>query len=463
MKPIEHALVSPVAPLRPAAPRRAAPALACLLVLAVAACATQPPPGVSPDLLAARASADPAHALDLLRQQGERFAHVPFLPGNQTKLLINGPTAFAALAEAIRGARTRIDMETYEFDKQAGGQFATLLAEARQRGVEVNLIYDAWGSSDTPSEIFTQLRQAGVRVLEYNPLAPNSRVPIDLNARDHRKLLCVDGALAITGGVNISRVYENAPTPAARQAAARPDAAPKATTDDPNDEAWRDTDVRIVGPVTAQFETYFMQTWRAQHGPPLAPPPAAPAPAPGGVLVQAIDGAPDNGKPLIYRTLLAAMALSQHSVHLTTGFFVPTPDMVRGLQEAARRGVDVDVIVPGRSTSSMALAGGRASYQDLLDAGVKIHEFQGRVLHAKTAVIDGAWTAIGSSNLDWRSTVWNNEIDAIILSPAFGGEMEQVFVADIAVSKTIEPAQWARRGLAERLAELRARIMAKLL
>ena len=274
------------------------------------------------------ASAEPTRHLELMREQGERFAHVPFLPGNRVELLIDGPAAFAALTDAIRSARTRIDMETYEFDDTAGAEFGDVLLRARRRGVEVNLIYDAWGSSDTSSALFNRLRQGEVHVLEYNPLAPNARVPIDINARDHRKLLCVDGKVAITGGVNINRMYQNAPDhPAA----------------DPDEAAWRDTDVRIEGPVVAQFEHYFMATWRQQKGPVLADPPRAPPALPGGIRVQAIDGAPDNGRPLIYRTLLAAIALSRTSVHLTTGFFVPTPELVHAMEAAARRGVDVQV------------------------------------------------------------------------------------------------------------------------
>src|ERR1700712_2419616 len=122
-------------------------------------CAAEPPPGVSPDLLSAKADADPARSLELMREQGERFAHMPFLAGNRATLLIDGPASFAALKEAIRSARTRIDMESYEFDDKAGGEFADVLLAARRRGVEVNLIYDAWGAVDTPAALFDRLRQ----------------------------------------------------------------------------------------------------------------------------------------------------------------------------------------------------------------------------------------------------------------------------------------------------------------
>ena len=383
-----------------------------------------------------------------MRQQGERFAGVPFLPGNRVKLLVDGPASFAALADAIRSARTRIDMESYEFDAKAGGQFADLLIAARARGVEVNLIYDAWGAKDTPGALFDRLRAGGVRVLEFNPLHPNDRVPVSINKRDHRKQLCIDGRLVVTGGVNISAVYENAP---------------KAGNTDPEQQAWRDTDVVIEGPVVAQFERYFMETWRSQNGPALADPPPTPQTKLGDTTVQAIDGSPDSDQPLIYRTLLAAITLSQKSIHLTTGFFVPTPDTSDALIAAARRGVDVQIVVPRLSDSTAAVAAGRAKYGDLLEAGVVIHERLGRVLHAKTAVIDGAWTAVGSSNLDWRSTVWNNEIDAIILGQDFGSQMETMFKGDVAKSRTITLENWRRRGVGERFREIKAKLVEQLL
>jgi cardiolipin synthase len=416
--------------------------------LLLSGCASPPILGADPDLLAAEAEADPARSLDLLRQQEERIAHKPFLPGNRVDLLVNGPASFTALADAINSAKTRVDMESYEFDAQAGNQFADLLLAARARGAEVNLIYDAWGAFDTPASLFDRLRQGGVRVLEYNPLVPNSRVPVKLNHRDHRKLLCVDGRVAITGGVNISKVYEN-PT-------GRP-------LQDPDKAAWRDTDIRIEGPVVAQFEHYFQETWRDQHGPALPAPPPTPGTPRGPALVQAIDGAPSNGQPLIYRTLVAAIALAQHSVHLTTGFFAPTPDLAHAIEAAARRGVDVQIVVPSHSDSGAALEAGRGDYAAMMRAGVVIHERLHRILHAKTAVIDGAWSAVGSSNLDWRSVVWNNEIDAIILDPGFGARMEALFAADVAESRTIDPVAWSHRGLGERFDEWSAQLVQSLL
>ena len=427
--------------------------VASLATALLVRCAPTPvPPGLDAEVLRvnglAQSGAEPADSVALMRRQGELYARQPFLPGNRVDLLVDGPATFAAMREVIAAARVRIDMESYEFDDQAGGEFANLLTAARARGVAVNLIYDAWGAHDTKPAIFDDLRRAGVQVLEYNPIRPNHRVPIDVNRRDHRKLLCVDGHVCIAGGVNISKVYENAP-------------APRGT--DPDDQAWRDTDVRVEGPVTAQFERFFADTWREQHGRPLPPAPPPPPASTGGLLVQAIDGAPEDGQPLIYRTLLASIALAQRSVHMTTGFFVPTPDMLHVLEAAARRGVDVQLIVPGESDSTMALWAGRARYGELLDAGVRLHERQARILHAKTAVIDGAWSAIGSANLDWRSAIWNNEIDAIILGPEFGRRMEALFDADRARSHPIDDTAWHRRGPVQRVQELRARLLSRFL
>ncbi len=411
-------------------------------------CAVQPAPapGIAP--LVRKVDAHPNDAVPAMRAICERIAGRPFVPGNHVQLLINGPASLLALGAAIAAARRRIDMESYEFDDTAGGAFGDALLAAKQRGVAVHLIYDGWGTLTTPSALFDRLRKGGIDTLDYNPLLPGVRLPFDVNSRDHRKLFIADDRVVITGGVNISRVYVNPPGVHAA---------------DPDDEAWRDTDIRIEGPVAAQFEQVFAGTWRRQAGKALPPPPAPPPAFADGAPVLAIAGTPAAGKPQIYQALLAVIGLARKSVHLTTGFFAPTGDLLHALEAAARRGVDVQIIVPGRSTSAVTLEAGRADYGGLLAAGVGIHEFHGRILHAKTAVIDGAWTAVGSSNLDWRSTVWNNEIDAIVLSRGVGAEMNRVFASDLAASVRITRQGWARRGLSERLSELGASLMQSLL
>ena len=428
--------------------RRVVSCAGLLLVLALGGCVSPPP--VDADIAAAMRHADAQNRIGLLREQDERISGRPFTAGNRVELLRNGPATFAAMEQAIESATRRIDMESYTFDKQAGTQFADLLLAKRAQGVKVHLIYDAWGSMDTPPALFAKLRAGGIRVVEFNPLRPNSRVGVDLNRRDHRKLLVVDDAVAITGGVNISRVYEKGPPPPGTPATA-------------STLPWRDTDIRISGPVVAQFERLFQQTWHEQHGPPISPPPPTPGFIRGHAQVLAVDGLPSKNEPAIYRTLLVAIALAHRSVHLTTGFFAPTPELRHTLEAAARRGVDVRIIVPAHSTSSMAIAAGRAAYGDLLEAGVHILERHGVVLHAKTAVIDGDYSIVGSSNLDWRSVVFNNEIDAVVIDQDFGKQMEALFRADAARSREIHLRAWEARPLGERIEEWTARLIEPLL
>ena len=421
---------------------------ALLLAATLAGCASAPP--VDADIATALRHANAQTRLHLLIEQDERISHRRFTAGNRVTLLKNGPATFAAMEQAIDAATTRIDLESYGFDQQEGGKFARLLLIKRAQGVRVHVIYDAWGSSGTPAALFARLRAGGVRVLEFNPLGPNKRVPIDLNRRDHRKLLVVDNRVAITGGVNISRVYDRQP-PAPGTAA------------NANTLQWRDTDIRITGPAVAQFQRLFLQTWHAQRGPKISPPPRAPGWIRGHALVQAVDGLPAKDQPAIYRTLVVAIALARRSVHLTTGFFAPPPALRHALERAARRGVDVRIVVPDHSTSSMAIAAGRADYGDLLEAGVHILERHGVVLHAKTAVIDGDYAIVGSSNLDWRSVIYNNEIDAVVIDGDFGAQMEALFRYDAARSRAITLRAWEARPLGERIEEWTARLIEPLL
>jgi cardiolipin synthase A/B len=402
----------------------------------LASCAVAPP--VDRDTERAMQEADEPGRLAIFRREGERIAPTKFVGGNEVELLRNGPATYQAMNDLIGNARRRIDMESYEFDTVEGGKFADILIEKAAQGVSVNLMYDAWGSFETPATLFDRMRQGGVQVVEFSPFDPAAFATLDLNRRDHRKLLVVDGAVAITGGVNISAVYENRHR--------------QPQTDDPDQQPWRDTDIRLQGPAVAEFERLFAVAWQEQKGPTLASM-ATPAASLGDLQVQAVDGAPIDHRPLIYRTLLVAITLARSSVHLTTGFFVPTPDLEEALESAARRGVDVELVVPSQSDSAMALAAGRARYEDLLDAGVHIFERQDVILHAKTAVIDGMWSTVGSSNLDWRSVVFNAEINAVVLGRPFAQQMETMFGEDRTRSKAIDPAAWADRPIGERLDE----------
>ncbi len=417
-----------------------------LLAVGCTGCVHLPHP--DPDMPCTLQTSTEAQALAVMHAQSTALMGTAFIAGNKVTLLENGAATYPAMLAEISHARIRVDMESYEFDGDIANKFADLLIQKAQQGVQVHLIYDDFGTN-APAGLFDRLRQAGVLVVKYNPLNPAQMKTLDINKRDHRKLLVIDDQVVFTGGVNIAQVYEN--HHASYKIAKSPETLP-----------WRDTDVEIIGPVADVFDRIFVQTWQEQKG--AALPEISVTPHPSGTsIVQALDGSPRDGNPAIYKTLLTAMAAAHQSIHLTTGFFAPPPDMIEAMKCAARRGVDVRVIVPSISNSDTTISAGRADYDGLLKAGVHIYERQGAVLHAKTAVIDGQWSVVGSSNLDWRSVVYNNEIDAVVMGPDFGAQMEAMFAKDMAGSREITPAIWAHRGLGERLNEFRARLVTFLL
>lgn len=418
-------------------------AMAAVLAAYAALAACAPLPRADDDIRTALETADPKGRLDLLRKQGERISGTPFVGGNEVALLRNGPATYRAMEAAIDGARTRVEMESYLFDGEEGPRIADHLLARRAQGVQVQLIYDAWGSMDTPAELFDRLRAGGVHVLRFNPLA-QAALEGDVNHRDHRKLLVVDSRLVITGGINISETYQHPKRPLAQPL-------------EPESGPWRDTDVRIAGPAATQFESLFDATWREHGGEPVADPPAAPPAAAGEMLVQAIGSSPEGRQEYMYRSLLVAISLARRSVHLTTGFFAPTEELDQALRQAARRGVDVELLLPGASTSPATLAAGHAYYEDLLEDGVQIYECRDAILHAKTAVIDGEWSTVGSSNLDWRSAALNNEVNAVVLGRGFGAAMEGMFHDDVAAARRIDRRQWEQRPLAQRVREWMSR------
>ena len=437
----------------------------------VFACSTLPrvPPeaanDAAPILTGARGELSPERSKAILkavgRQSGgsellkkhlsieEEITDFPLVIGNRATLLQDGPATYKAMYVAIRAARDHINLETYILaDDEVGRQLAEVLIDKQVHGVQVNVIYDSVGSLATAQSFFKRMTDHGVNVVQFNPVNPlEAKRGWDVNRRDHRKLLITDGRIAFTGGINYSSVYSGG-------SFARPSRRP-ASAGIP----WRDTQVRIEGPVVAEFQKLFLQQWEGQKGPPLAKrhyfPPLQEV---GTQIVRAIGTAPDARPSLLYGTLISAISHADYSVHLTNAYFVPDPQLVGALQDAAKRGIDVTLVLPSRTDFWAPLYAGRSHYYELLQAGVKIYERRAALLHAKTAVIDEVWSTVGSSNLDWRSFLHNYELDAVILGPEFGGEMEAAFDRDLAESTRIELAAWNRRSLMSRMREMAARI-----
>ena len=400
-----------------------------------------------------------AGELDILQQHvalEQAIVGTPLSAGNRVLLLQDGAATYRAMFAAIEAATDHVNLESYIIeDDEIGRQLSELLLQKRAQGLPVNLVYDSIGSIKTPKAFFDRLRAGGVQVLEFNPVNPLSvRKEWLVNNRDHRKLLVVDGRTAFVGGINFSRVHSGGSF--ARRRALDPKAAAGAAADRPS---WRDTHLRIEGPVVDEFQKLFMQTWGKQHGAPLAPANYFPTlAARGGEMVRAIGSTPDDPHSLIYLTLISAISRSERHVYLTNAYFVPDPQLLDALTDAARRGVDVRLVLPARSDSGLVFHAGRSHYSALLRAGVKIHERRGGILHAKTATIDGVWSCVGSTNLDWRSFLHNDEIDAAILGREFAAQMQAAFSADLESSEAIDLERWEARPLDLRLKEWAARL-----
>jgi len=315
---------------------------------------------------------------------------------------------------------------------------------AKQRaGVQVNLIRDSVGTRSTPKEFFKQLAEAGIKVLEFNPVNPlTAKAGWDVNQRDHRKLLLIDGRSVFLGGINVSSVYSGGSF--SQGSKERPD----------GKLPWRDTDLQIDGPVVAEFQKLFLETWRKQKGEPLAPRAYFPKLSrQGDEVVHALAGSPDEPYSAIYATLISAIDSAETEVLLTNAYFAPDPQLIASLKNAVARGVDVRIVLPAATDSALVLHAGRSYYDELLRAGIKLYERQNALLHSKTALIDGVWSTVGSTNLDWRSFLHNQEVNAVVLGKRFGERMRAAFDADLAASKQVTLEQWQRRSPIERAKE----------
>lgn len=332
---------------------------------------------------------------------------------NRVALLRDGYQAYPAMLTAIAAAQKSVCLETYILrDDETGRRFLDALSERARAGVEVLLMFDAWGS-DVSAEAIAAARAAGVKVHAFLPLRFSfglKKLVARLLRRNHRKSLIVDGEVAFTGGLNVSNDYA-------------------AVAD--GGEGWRDTHLRIVGSGAQELEKLFLSTWARQKGPAYAKerfvrrPPAACA----ALAIVGNDFA--LHQKAIRKAYTDAIGRAKSRVFLTHAYFLPPRRLLRTITKAVRRGVRVALIVAATTDVKLVLWGARGLYPRLLKSGVEVYEWQGRVLHAKTAVVDGSWATIGSSNLDSLSLRQNLEVNAVVIDPRFGAAMEQLFADDL--------------------------------
>lgn len=446
---------------------------------ALAACATAPeidqsgaPATGKPEIIGANGPLTAGQSKELLAQISDApgdagilkrhmaieqaVAETPLIAGNRTRILHDGVDAFRAMFADIRNAKRQVNLEYFIFEdvKSDGVALGDLLVAKRRQGVQVNIIYDSYGSSGTPSAFFDRLKDAGVHLVEFNPIDPlAAKNGYDLNDRDHRKILVVDGATAIVGGVNLSTAYQS-----------NRFGKSGAPADTPPTEHVRDTDLEIEGPAVAWLQRLFLDHWNQQQGQPLPTALFFPKIAADGTeVIRIVGSTPDKSIPRYYVTLLSAIRNAEKSVWLSAAYFVPTHQEKEDLSDAARRGVDVRLLLPDKSDSPRAIEVAHSAYSDLLEAGVKIYESHDVVLHSKTVVIDGVWTAIGSSNFDQRSIVFNDEVDAIVLGSATSQIMQGMFEDDIRNANRIDLAAWNDRPFWEKVEEMFSRIWQNML
>ena len=398
----------------------------------------------------------------------QTVAGSPLYTGNRVTVLRDGADSFAAMFAAIQSARQYLYLEYYIFEdvRFDGMQLADLLIARCRQGVHIDVIYDGIGSIDTPGELFDRLLAAGIHVRQFNPIRTS---PFSINQRDHRKILIADGQTAIIGGVNLSVDYEQhggsasggiasggsgngGKKPAISDTAAA--AAPLAPPDQPLREAWHDTDLQIEGPAVRELKQLFEQHWLAQGAPAdeLSGDVEALV-ARGDQVVRVVGSTGGQLTPRYYATLISAIRSAASHIWITAAYFVPTLQEKRALARAARHGVDVRLLLPSHSDSGAALAAQQSHYADLLEAGVRIYERGDGILHSKIVVVDGVWSIVGSSNFDHRSVLFNDEVDAVVISAATGAQLERNFQQDLQRAIDIDLASWKRRPLSRKLRE----------
>jgi cardiolipin synthase len=355
---------------------------------------------------------DPLEALS--SQAFCRVADAQHSSGNAIRLLRDGPQTFPAWLEAIGNAKRVVHLENYILQEDALGQsFADALIAAARRGAEVKVIYDWLGClTRAKPKFWQQFRDAGVEVRRYNP--PHFSDPLRWISRDHRKVLVVDGEVAFTGGLCIGHDWMGDP--------AR------------NIPPWRDTAIEIRGPAVRHIAAAFADSWEAagsRHHYAKEPPPGDVLQPDGetGVDISVIAGRPDSMG--LYRLEQLVAEIAGRSLWLTDGYFVATTTYVRALASAAKAGVDVRLLVPGSSNWPLVGALSKSAYRPLLQAGVRVFEWNGPMVHAKTAVADGIWTRIGSSNSNLASWVTNRELDVTVKDRDLARQMEEMFEQDM--------------------------------
>lgn len=354
--------------------------------------------------------------------------------GNTAKLLVNGMRIFPPYVAAIERAERSINLLTYIYwSGDIALRVAGAVSQRARAGVECNVLLDAFGSARMDPGLIADMQDAGVNVAWFRP--PHRLSVNRANKRNHRKLLIADGTVAFTGGVGIADEWLG---------------------DGQDPDHWRETHVQVEGPVVTGLQGAFAQSWREATGERLIGDRHLPeiAPIPGGVPMQVVRSSAEVTATAAETVFCLAMEAARSTVRLTSAYFVPNPVAMEALSAAAARGVDVKIIVPGRHADKRVVReAGRAVYDELIDAGAAVYEYQPTMIHAKTMTVDGEWSLIGSINVDSRSFAINEEVGICIYDREIAGELDDLFAADRRRSRRISEVVRRRRSSARALTE----------
>jgi cardiolipin synthase len=397
------------------------------LALALAACARVHPHIALPELSLAEPSFFPTL---------EAYASAPIVGGNSAEFLLNGEQIFPSILEGIRSAKKTITYAQYFYeDGPVARDVAEALAERCRDGVGVNVLLDAFGTLSIPREFTELMTNSGCHVAYFRPLA--QYIFRRYNNRNHRRILVVDGRLGFTGGSGVSRKWMGNGRVA---------------------QHWRDTDIRIEGPVVEYLQAAFAENWLETTGVVLGGEAYFPRPieARGDVYAQVVRSSPAAGSFAMYTTFLLAVSAARQSIHITNPYFVLDDKMQQALVQASRRGVRVRVLVPGAIDHNIVRQASRRQFGAILLAGVEIFEYTPALLHSKTMIVDGVWATIGSTNLDNRSFALNDELNLIVYSRVVARQLERIFAEDVALSKQVTYEEWRKRGFTAKVLEVLA-------
>ncbi len=372
-------------------------------------------------------------AVKRVRRSLEGVIGVPATEGNQITVLRNGDEIFPPMLEAIAAAENTIDFLTFVYWKgEVGTRFARALCDRAKAGVRVRLVLDAWGAGPIDPALIDDMNRTGVKVRWFRPLR---RLRFgDLNHRTHRKVLITDEAVAFTGGVGISDLWQG----------------------DARDETeWRDTHFRIAGPAVDGLRAAFLDNWAETDSSLYDATDRFPdQPKPGKAVVQCVRGAAGTGQSDIAAVLRTLLQLAQRQVRITTAYFVPDEELTERLCQAAERGVQVQVLLPGpHADKRFVQLSAEASYERLLDCGVELWNYQPTMLHAKTMTVDGIVATIGSANFNRRSLRCDEEVNLVVIDDQLTGALDIDFDFDLKRSQRIEPGRWRARSWRQRVNE----------